>query len=727
MQDVDTLDAYLEKFGTLLGKQAQQSLAPLHVPGRDPLSPCSLQRKPFEAQAHCIEAVVKAWKRQKSVWLVAEMGTGKTIMAIGAVEQHAGKKPYRAMVFCPGQLVRKWEREIKETVHGARVVQLDDWKDAVALRRDEPRQGKTWYIIARDRAKLGAKWRPAAVQIAGQPHLRCPECGGKLVDDHGAAIEWADLAKNRSTCEWLLPPAGGVPLEGCGAQLWQHTSEMKRWEPAKYVHKKLRGFFDYFVLDEAHETKASDSAQGNAAGALAASCRKALAMTGTLIGGYAEHIRPLLFRLCPRTLVDEGLHWSEAMRFSELYGRIETTIRCNDDGGGDDNAMSRGSKRSSKTKAVKPGIMPTLFGRHLLGNAVFLSLAEVADSLPPLTETVTPVEMGDDLARHYRAIEKPLVDAIKQMLCNSGGKDKRLLGTMLQVLLSYPDYPYGWEDVGYYEGGEGGGKGAWRTVCRPTNLGPSVIQPKEQTLIELLRQEVNAGRQAWIFVQWTEKRDVQERLQGLLSKQGFRVGNLRASVTMAKREEWIAKHAPGLDVVISHPRLVETGLDLFDKGGKHNFATLIFYETGYNLFTLRQAARRSWRIGQTLPCRVFYLYYASSLQERAMTLMGRKLEAAEALEGKFSTEGLAAMAGDDGGSVAMALAKSLAHKINDGDAQRVWSKVALSTGTGQEEQRNEGPVILQIPTVSRAERLARLRARLAKVDVDAIRQRGIAN
>ena len=70
------------------------------------------------------------------------------------------------------------------------------------------------------------------------------------------------------------------------------------------------------------------------------------------------------------------------------------------------------------------------------------------------------------------------------------------------------------------------------------------------------------------------------------------------------------------------------------------------------------------------------------------------------------------MAGDDGGSVAMALAKSLAHKINEGDAQRVWSKVALNTGVTQDERCGDEPVILQIP-VSRAERLARLRARLA--------------
>src|ERR1700681_3970805 len=89
---------------------------------------------------------------------------------------------------------------------------------------------------------------------------------------------------------------------------------------------------------------------------------------------------------------------------------------------------------------------------------------------------------------------------------------------------------------------------------------------------------------------------------------------------------------------VSHPRLVETGLDLFDKGGRHNFPTICFYETGYNLFTLRQASRRSWRIGQREPCRIVYFHYENTMQQRAMALMGKKLTAAQALEGSFSTE-----------------------------------------------------------------------------------------
>jgi hypothetical protein len=61
---------------------------------------------------------------------------------------------------------------------------------------------------------------------------------------------------------------------------------------------------------------------------------------------------------------------------------------------------------------------------------------------------------------------------------------------------------------------------------------------------------------------------------------------------------------------LSHPKLVSTGLDLFAKAkGGHNFATIVFYETGYDLFTLCQAARRAWRIGQPLDCCVYYFYY----------------------------------------------------------------------------------------------------------------------
>jgi hypothetical protein len=52
--------------------------------------------------------------------------------------------------------------------------------------------------------------------------------------------------------------------------------------------------------------------------------------------------------------------------------------------------------------------------------------------------------------------------------------------------------------------------------------------------------------------------------------------------------------------------------------------------------------------------------------------MGKKLTAAQALEGKFSSEGLAAMAGEDA-NVEIALARSLVERIDEGDARRFCS------------------------------------------------------
>ena len=128
------------------------------------------------------------------------------------------------------------------------------------------------------------------------------------------------------------------------------------------------------------------------------------------------------------------------------------------------------------------------------------------------------------------------------------------------------------------------------------------------------------------------------------------------------------------DVMICFPKLVSTGLDLFSKvQGGHNYNCIVFYETGYKLNDMRQAARRAWRIGQPRDCYIYYLYYQGTMQHRAMSLMSKKMAAALALEGEFSEEGLAAMSGE--GDEQMALAKSMSEKIDDADMQRSWTKV----------------------------------------------------
>ncbi|MFO0804685.1 MAG: hypothetical protein U0791_16375 [Gemmataceae bacterium] len=692
----ETLDDYLKSYGPLLGKNAEYALKPLHVPGKQPLRQTKLLRSPFDAQAHVIEASRKALDKQKSLLLVGEMGTGKSLMGMAAVHAHAKGRPYRALIFCPGQLTKKWEREIRETIPGAEVIQIESWKTLLSMSRHRKPTGAKWYIIARDRAKLGSLWRPAFVS---QSHLddgfiRCPHCGRRLVDDKREPVfvgqpakdgqAGSGLWKKRSRCEWVLADHTVAPDEnqvqdrltpGCGSPLWQMTGEIRRYEPALFIKRRLKHFFDYLLGDELHETKGADTAQGHAIASLAASCRKVIGMTGTLIGGYAEHLRPILFRLSPASLIQEGLGWSDATEFSERYGRIETKITQKTGGRTSDNRMSRGSK--STIKSIRPGIMPPLFGKHLIDKCVFLSLNEVANNLPTLTEECIPVHMDPELAHANRQwVEQPLKDAIKEMLKR---QDRRLLGTFLQTLLAYPDHPFGWEPIGYRKLNE------FVTVAVPPSLDEATIRPKEKALIELVQSEKAKRRKVWVFVQYTDRHDVQGRLEQLLKKNGLQVGTLRSNVPLARREEWINKHGHQADVVVSHPRLVDTGLDLFDKGGRHNFPTLVFYECGYNLFTLRQASRRSWRIGQSEPCRVVYFYYSSTMQDRALALMGKKLTAALALEGKFSSEGLVAMGGEDA-NVEIALARSLINHMEEGEARRFWNK------TGEPITWSEPPI-----------------------------------
>ena len=60
------------------------------------------------------------------------------------------------------------------------------------------------------------------------------------------------------------------------------------------------------------------------------------------------------------------------------------------------------------------------------------------------------------------------------------------------------------------------------------------------------------------------------------------------AVEPQRREAWVAEQVEkGLDVLICHPRLVQTGLDLID------FPTICWYETDYSVYTMRQASRRS--------------------------------------------------------------------------------------------------------------------------------------
>ena len=57
-----------------------------------------------------------------------------------------------------------------------------------------------------------------------------------------------------------------------------------------------------------------------------------------------------------------------------------------------------------------------------------------------------------------------------------------------------------------------------------------------------------------------------------------------------------------------------------------------------------EAAGRSWRLNQREECRTYYLAYEKTVQQAILQVLGEKKAATAAIQGRFSVEGLAAMA-----------------------------------------------------------------------------------
>lgn len=141
------------------------------------------------------------------------------------------------------------------------------------------------------------------------------------------------------------------------------------------------------------------------------------------------------------------------------------------------------------------------------------------------------------------------------------------------------------------------------------------------------------------------------------------------TVSPEHREEWLDRTVQrGVDVLICNPEMVKTGLDLYQ------FPTIVFYQTGYSIYTLRQASRRSWRIGQTKPVKVFYLCYRGTMQEKALRLIASKLETSLVVEGELSDKGLQALSQAEG-SMVLELARALVEGFPENESlSEAWAR-----------------------------------------------------
>jgi len=456
----------------------------------------------------------------------------------------------------------------------------------------------------------------------------------------------------------------------------------RRVATIEYIRRKMRWFFDIAIIDEIHQLKSGMSAQGNSLGSLAASCKKIVGGTGTLFGGKAEDIYYTLWRLFPHLMVENGYKYSEVHKWNEEYGNIETTIYNQDDKGEYSNKQSRGGTK--RTEKVLPGISPFVFSKFLVQNSVLVRLVDVwPDPVELVNVPTILVEPDKDLEAEYRKMVNTFEFAIQ-----SRDDGHKLYLPLTQTGIAYPDNPFTYPSFSMKT--ENGDRDL---IWSPNEFPKDRILNKEKKLQEIIKGEIEEGRKSIVYVRDTgssvEGRDVRPRLKEILEQIGAKVCILDTSTTATnKRSEWLEKkiEKEGYDVCIVSQELVQVGLDLLCT------PTLIFYQFSWSLFTINQAARRAWRIGQTEECRLYYLSYKNTFQEQMATLIAMKNKAAGAINGDVSSDGLNAMLGDDGDLQSMLIQSIKKGTVLKGSTEEWTAEAsdrarAILAGIGKKKQK----------------------------------------
>ncbi len=421
---------------------------------------------------------------------------------------------------------------------------------------------------------------------------------------------------------------------------------------------EVEGNNNYFangvLVHNCHQFKSKSSDRGVAFHQLVGATRYTLTLTGTFFGGKSTSIFWLLHRL--NAGVRRDFAFNDEKRWARLYGVLEMTRKSKRANDNEEEDGFTGNRRYQNQAKEQPGISPAIVNR-LLDTTVFLSLKDLGLSLPHYAEEVVTFSMTPGLAGQYRMMEKKLRDLALN--------NRRYLSTWLQWTLARPNSAFRDEVV---EVDELDQQGEFLRKQMLMDL-PMVVTdetlPKESWLVDFCRSERQQGRKVLIYLRQTGTRDIQDRILHILRNGSVRAEVLTSGVNPRKREEWIAKRVFGLDALVVNPRLVETGLDLVD------FSSVVFAEIEYSLYTLWQAVRRVWRLGQTKPVKAIFSVYNDAMEARALALMGQKMKAAQLL---YGDEVGGAIVQESDGDILMKLAREALDSASLPDLQSLFAE-----------------------------------------------------
>ncbi len=437
----------------------------------------------------------------------------------------------------------------------------------------------------------------------------------------------------------------------CGEPLFQAVPDPRRYPLANYISSKYPRNFDFLIVDEVHEMKGDGTAQSFAFHRLAMCGAPSLFMTGTWMNGKAESLFNVQWEMDAEFRREFG--FNDRSTFKRIYGyrKVEVSYRDRET-----RKIVEYGSASDRIEVVTrdvgdaPGVLPIFLPRFLLRRVVVVHKSELDRELPRCRERFELIECDPDQLKTYKDGVDKLISQIRRDKRSS--RAGQLLGALSEYQ-SQPDrctddtgnVPDGGYEIRYPEEVAVGRKRKARRkkgdapcgelLMRLASLPADRIMPKEERMIEIVREQLTRGRNCMVFA-WHER--VLPRLARIIEQAiGEPVALLETDrVDSYKRKDWIDARVvgKGARVLVVSPAAVQTGLN-----------NLIYFPTqiwmanpGVNPTIYRQARDRSHRIGQTQEVEVYYLAYKQTMQVAAHKLLMTKVGVA------MSTDGLDARA-----------------------------------------------------------------------------------
>ncbi len=427
-------------------------------------------------------------------------------------------------------------------------------------------------------------------------------------------------------------------------------------------------FAEGVLVHNCHEYATDGAAQERSAHRLTSLGLPTLALTGTIMNGYAESMFTNMWALSKE--FRHEFDRDERLRFVDRYGYRKRLVEDRDKKSGEIveyGSMSDRVERMERTIGHAPGVLPLFLLKYLLPQAVTLHKTDLSVDIPACTEHVQTVVPEEELLKRYRSLERALLDQIRK-----DRFEKDLAGKLWGAMADLPSYlDLATEDTGNRDGGcysirypesVGGGLVA---AAEPFPL--TMILPKEAWLLDQVQEAIDSDRNVMVFAWHTA---LLPRLARLLEKRLKTKCPILdpGKVPTKKRQAWIDEQivAKRRRVLVVNPVAIQTGLN-----NLVYFSDQIWMENPMcNPTIYRQAVGRVDRIGQEELTRIFFPLYSGTSQVALHSLLMQKVAVSMSTDGLDAESALrAAGIGEDSGFSSFAVGRQLYEMILSGQIQ----------------------------------------------------------